>query len=98
MASLEEQFEAACAAGDISGVVLVASDVGGGVHEQYSVPHAQLANTLSCREIQVSEGLRTEVSHGGDGSERHVHPGLVHEAHDIHRCATVRGEGPGQAR
>lgn len=97
MASLEEQFEAACAAGDISGVVLVARDIEGGAPERLSLPHAQLAKSLSCREIHISEGLRAEVSHGGDGRERYVHPGVVHEDYDVHRGPAVRGEGPGRA-
>jgi hypothetical protein len=57
MTSLERQFEAAYAAGDIPGVVLVASDVEGGE----SLPSRP--QTDSFRQVPISKSLRAEISY-----------------------------------
>jgi hypothetical protein len=57
MTSLERQFKAAYAAGDIPGVVLVASDVEGGE----SLPSSPQIDSF--RQVPISKSLRAEISY-----------------------------------
>ena len=95
MGSLEEQFEAACAAGDIPGVVLVASDVTG---EVFNISSTLFAKSPCGRQIQVPESVWAQTPYGADGHQQHVHHGLVHEADDLDWGTSVRREGAGRAR
>jgi hypothetical protein len=90
MASFEEQVEAACVAGDLPGVVLVASGTKGNLLIKSVSSLLHQPNMLSSRRLLVPESLRAKITHRGYGYQRHIHLGLVHEAHDIHRGASVR--------
>lgn len=59
MSSLEDQFDAACAAGDIPGVVLVASGVDGGVSRCQALASNQLTQSLGAFRYQKAFGMKS---------------------------------------